>query len=70
MTVSNAGAPVLTSSGAAVGMVGIIPQTSGGPAGVGNLANELAWLHGVPAFRHVQLALGTQPFVGLPSLRG
>jgi hypothetical protein len=65
LTVSNTGAPDMTLSGKALGMVSVIPPTTGGTADVHDLGREIAWLNKAPGFGQVHLALGTQPFSGL-----
>jgi hypothetical protein len=53
---SNLGAPAVTSSGRAVGMIAEIPALTGvGASEVTSLAKELKYVHRVPAFRHVRL---------------
>jgi hypothetical protein len=61
---TNTGSPVLTTTGRAIGMVAVVPQTMGGVSGVHDLAKELTYLHTAREFRYVHLANGTQRFVG------
>jgi hypothetical protein len=58
------GAPVLDGAGRGVGMLAQVPQMQGGPASVGDLARELAFLHTVRGFGRVRLANGTVAPVG------
>lgn len=58
------GAPVLTSSGRAVGMLSIVSQAQGVPVESGDLLREVRFLQHVSGFRHVHLATGTVPFSG------
>lgn len=63
--VVNAGAPVLTASGAALGMVTVVPpQGTVGPTTVASLARELRVLHHANGFEHVHLATGTADYAG------
>jgi hypothetical protein len=62
VTATQLGAPVLTSSGRAVGMITLVPRLQGGPATVSNLAKEIAFLQTVRGFGTVHLARGTRKF--------
>jgi hypothetical protein len=65
VSASNAGAPVLTTSGAALGMVTVVPpQGTVGPTTVSNLRRELRVMRHEPGFEHVHLATGTADFAG------
>jgi hypothetical protein len=61
VTGADVGAPVLTDSGRALGMVTIIPQGPGQTV-VSNLQRELKYLHRTDRFADVHLAKGTQPY--------
>lgn len=56
------GAPVLTNSGRAVGMVTLVPQVGATPATVSMLAKEIAFMQTVRGFSNVHLARGTLKF--------
>jgi len=56
------GAPVLTQSGRALGMVTLVPQVNGGPVTVSNLSKEIAFLQTTRGFHQVRLARGTVAF--------
>ena len=63
--VPNAGSPVLTASGAALGMVTVVPSHgTAGPTTVANLGRELRALHHERGFAHVHLATGTADYAG------
>lgn len=65
VTAANAGAPVLTESGAALGLVTVAPpQGTVGPTTVSNLRRELRVLHHEHGFEHVHLATGTADYAG------
>jgi hypothetical protein len=65
LDVPNAGAPVLTGSGAALGMVTVVPSHGTvGPTTVSNLGLELRALHHAHGFEHVRLATGTADYTG------
>ena len=68
---TEAGAPVLTPSGAALGMVTVVPpQGTVGQTVVSDLRRELRALHEVDRFAHVHLAKATVAYKGpsFPSL--
>jgi hypothetical protein len=56
------GAPVLTGTGRAVGMITLVPRLQGGPATASDLAREIAFLQTVRGFGTVHLARGTRKF--------
>ena len=59
---SQLGAPVLTNSGRALGMVTLVPQLGATPSTVSSLAKEIAFLQTVRGFGNVHLARGTRKF--------
>jgi prepilin-type processing-associated H-X9-DG protein len=62
---TNAGAPVLTPGGAALGMVTVVPpQGTVGETTVADLGRQLKQLRQVDRFSHVHLARGTKPYSG------
>lgn len=58
---ADVGAPVITDSGRALGMVTLIPQSTG-ETFASNLRRELQYLHRTDRFADVHLAKGTQPY--------
>jgi hypothetical protein len=56
------GAPVLTDTGRALGMVTLVPRLHGDPATISSLAKEIAFLQTVRGFGTVHLARGTRKF--------
>lgn len=65
VSATTAGAPVVTDSGAALGMVTVIPpQGTVGETTVSDLRHELRLLHRMSRFEHVHLVPGTEDYVG------
>ena len=67
VTGADLGAPVLTSSGQALGLVTGAP-TANGQTLVSDLYREIRYLHSVPRFADVHLAKGTEKFTPMLAL--